>query len=537
MNFARFKIDQLEGAVLAHGFERDGLRLAKGHRLSRDDLSALSAAGVTRLMAAKLDEDDIGENQAAIAIAAAMKGHSFDVSGGVAGRVNLYAQAHGLLQIDAGLLNQLNGLDEGLAVSTLGQFKPVAPGELIATIKIIPFALPGALVEMAKQLLGPSALFKLHGFDRGDVHLIQTRLPHTLQKILDKTVVTLDQRLNSLGLEPPVSNVTEHKEQALAASIRQAIGDGAECIMIMGASAIVDRGDVVPTAIIEAGGIIDRFGIPVDPGNLLLLARIGEVAVIGLPGCARSIGRNGADIIMERTLAGLSLNDSDFALMGLGGLKKETAGRPQSREATGLTRKSGRTKTAAIVLAAGLSRRMGNQNKLLVNIKGAPMISRTLDAITNAGIDHIYVVTGFEQDAVQKALAKHSVKFVHNPAYEKGLGTSLAVGAKALSKDTAAAFVILGDMPYIKSQTLAALKEACQPNIDNMIVVPCWRGKRGNPVLFHHRFFASLASINGDHGARDIITDNPQHVVEVDVDDPGISIDLDTQAAFKQQQT
>src|SRR4029077_9338580 len=173
-----------------------------------------------------------------------------------------------------------------------------------------------------------------------------------------------------------------HAAADLAPVIRDAIGHVIDILFVYGSSAILDRRDVIPTAIVAAGGLIDHFGMPVDPGNLLLLGHLGERAVLGLPRCARSPKVNGFDWVLERLVAGLPVGPAEIMRMGSGGLLAEIPSRPLPRaEATRAAEPKPEAKPqgpriGALLLAAGQSRRMGGPNKLLAEIDGIPMVAR-----------------------------------------------------------------------------------------------------------------------------------------------------------------
>ena len=153
-------------------------------------------------------------------------------------------------------------------------------------------------------------------------------------------------------------------------------------ILVFGASAIVDRGDVIPSAVVKAGGEVLHLGMPVDPGNLMMLGALGDVPVIGVPSCARSPKLNGFDWVLARVMADVPVRPADIMDMGAGGLLAEIPTRPLPRE--GKPKPQRAPRVAAIVLAAGQSSRMGS-NKLLADVGGLPMVRRTLDAVVGCG--------------------------------------------------------------------------------------------------------------------------------------------------------
>ena len=440
-------------------------------------------------------------------------------------------EARGIAVIDRLRIDRLNAIDEGLTLATVPPYQLVEAGQMVATVKVNPLSLPGTVIAVGVALAGEDgALVRVAPFRALDVALVLTRLPGLKEGVLDKTVATVRARLEALGSRLRREVRCAHDEDAVAGAIAELATTGAALILIYGASAIVDRRDVVPAGIVKAGGTIERFGMPVDPGNLTLLAHLGTTPILGLPGSARSPRPHGSDWLLQRLLAGLPIVASDIAGLGVGGLLKDVPGRPQPRE--GRTRAAPRPRIAAIVLAAGQSRRMGRRNKLLAEIDGAPMIARAVDAALAAKVDPVVVVTGHQAAKVRAALAGREVRFAHNPDYAGGLSTSLKVGLEALPAGADGALICLGDMPRVSARHLDQLIATFAPDEGRAICVPAARGKRGNPVLFASAFFAEMKESRGDVGARHLIGAHADEVCEVAIGDDGIFVDVDTPSAL-----
>ena len=326
MIFAAVPLAAANGALLAHGQTVGALRWVKGRILSADDLAVAAAAGLTRLTVARLDPGDVPEAAAAQMLGAALSGANVTARPPAHGRVNLAAAAAGLLLFESAAVDALNAVDEALTLGTLPPHTRVAAGDLIATIKVIPYAVPGATLARATQVAMP---FCVAPFRATAVELIHTRLPGTTDKAIAKAESVTRARLEALGATVVGSRNCAHDVAALTALL--AATSDAAIVLVAGASATVDRGDVIPAAIVAAGGAVDRLGMPVDPGHLLCLGRVAGRVVIGLPGCARSPRRNGFDWVLERLVAGLPVTGQDIASMGVGGLLPETP-RPLPRE-------------------------------------------------------------------------------------------------------------------------------------------------------------------------------------------------------------
>jgi molybdenum cofactor cytidylyltransferase len=329
VKFGLFRVEDAQDCVLAHSLRRDGLSLAKGARLTGEILDALKAAGVEEVMAARLEDGDVEENAAAAQVAQMIAGAHLRRTAPVTGRCNLIAEAAGVLCVEPARIDALNAIDESLTAATLSPWSRVAAGDLVATVKIIPFAVPQHLLTRARALVEAPAL-RVAPFALRRVGVVSTLLPGLKKSVVAKTLRQLAARLEPAGAQIVAALEAPHDVAPLAQAMRQAARD-CDILIVFGASATVDRLDTVPAALAAAGGRIEHFGMPVDPGNLLLLGACGDTPVIGAPGCARSIARNGFDLVLERLLAGLQVTRVDIARMGVGGLLGEIASRPSPR--------------------------------------------------------------------------------------------------------------------------------------------------------------------------------------------------------------
>jgi|TARA_R110002073_G_scaffold107601_5_gene242335 molybdenum cofactor cytidylyltransferase len=537
MRFGSFPVTEAEGMVLAHSVRTGAKIFKKGRVLSGEDIEALSYAGVSTVYAAHLGIEDTQEDEAAATIAAALTGPNTRADTAFTGRANLYATAPGILRLNESTINEINALDEAITVATLPNFEVISEGQMLATVKIIPYAAPKQLVEHAASLAtGTSPTLELHPFKLKRAALILTSVEGTKQSILGKSETVIRARLGSLGASLFSVQTCRHDEASLIGAL-QAVPDGVEMILVLGASATGDRRDVVPASIEKSGGVIQHFGMPVDPGNLLLLAELKGRPVIGLPGCARSPKLNGADWVLQRLVAGLTVEPHDIQSMGVGGLLKEIPSRPQPRDAE---RPSDHLpRVAAIILGGGRSTRMGTVNKLTSDFEGKPMIAHVADAALASKADGIILVTGHEKEDVLKALAGRPMSYAHNPDYADGLSTSIKAGIEAateLDPPVNAAVILLGDMPLITADLIDRLINARDPAEEKLICVPVVGKKRGNPVLWDASFFSDLLNLSGDVGAKALMAQNSDLVCEVPVDGEGPLTDFDTPDALHQYQ-
>jgi molybdenum cofactor cytidylyltransferase len=437
-----------------------------------------------------------------------------------------------VLVVDRAKVDRINGVDEAITFATLAAYKPVVEGEMIATVKLIPFGVEAKLRDAAVAAASGGAL-RIAPYVIKRVGIVSTLLPGLAPKVVEKTLRVTAERLAPAGATIMAERRVPHDEAALKAAIKELLGLGAELVVVFGASAIADRRDVIPAAISGIGGAIEHFGMPVDPGNLLLIGNAGGVPVLGAPGCARSPVENGFDWVLMRLLAGLKVTRAELTGMGVGGLLMEIVTRPQPRES--LATDSNRN-VAAIILAAGRSTRMGGPNKLLADLGGKPLVRIVTEQALASKAQGVIVVTGHQADEIQKTLRGLKVTFVHNPDFADGLATSVKAGISAVPDNADGAVICLGDMPLISAHLIDRLIEAFAPDSGNLIAVPVSDGRRGNPVLWSRRFFNELMTLDGDIGARHLISRHSEAVAEVPVEGHGAFLDIDTPQALEAAQ-
>jgi len=529
MKFGPVPVGEAQGGIAVHSIRKPGLTLKKGTVIGPEEIAALQAGGIGEIVVARLEPGDVSEDQAAAEIAAAVAGEGVKVDRAFTGRANLFAHGPGVLVVDKTAIDCLNLIDESVTFATLPAYKPVVAGEMIATVKIIPFAVAGAVRDAAVSVARAKApLIRVAPYRLRKVGVVSTVLPGLAAKVIEKTLKVTAERLAPAGAAVVAERRVPHEQDAIAKAIDEVLREGADLVIVFGASAIADRRDAIPAAVETVGGRIEHFGMPVDPGNLLLIGEARGHPVLGAPGCARSPKENGFDWVLMRLLAGLAVPREAIAGMGVGGLLMEIVTRPQPRDEP--VAADGR-RIAAIVLAAGRSTRMGGPNKLLAEIGGRPLVRIAVEQALASRAKPVIVVTGHERERVEAALAGLPVKLVHNPAFAQGLGASLRAGIQAVPAEADGVIVCLGDMPQVDATLIDRLIAAFDPEKGALAVVPTIEGRRGNPVLWSRRFFHDLMAIEGDIGARHLIGRYGEAVAEVPVGKAAL-VDVDTPEAL-----
>lgn len=342
MQFGPVPLAQAQSKILAHNIAGpDGVRvLRKGRPLTAEDIETLAAIGRTSVYVATLEPDDVREDEAARRVANAVLGENLKISGTAGGRTNLLATTLGVLRVDVARLVQINQC-EGITLATLNAHGPVRARQIVATIKIIPFAVPGAVVTQAEAIAHAAqnhSVLRVEALAAQSVSLILSGSPSIQEKLLDD-FAPLTERISALGSHINAAHFIpledESGEAALAERLAAQKAAGARLIVLAGETAIMDRHDIVPRALERAGGRVECVGAPVDPGNLLMLGYLGGVPVLGAPGCARSRKINIIDWVLPRLLVGEALTRADIFTLGHGGLLEDAPERPAPRSKVG----------------------------------------------------------------------------------------------------------------------------------------------------------------------------------------------------------
>ena len=401
MKFGPVSPREAEGATAVHTIRQGSLVLKKGTLIGPVEVRALEAAGIPKIVVARLDADDVSEDQAAADIANAVAGPGVRVDKAFTGRANLFADKAGILVVEKDAIDDLNRVDEAITFATLPAYKPVVEGEMIATVKIIPFAVADSARKAALKVAS-KPFVRVAPYKIRKVGVVSTILPGLSAKVVDKTLKITQERLAPAGATIVAERRVPHDQATLAKALNEVLKEGAELVVVFGASAIADRRDVIPAAVEAIGGKIEHFGMPVDPGNLMLIGQAKGQPVLGAPGCARSPKENGFDWVLMRLLAGLPVSRSDITGMGVGGLLMEIVTRPQPRDEPV---PDGR-KIAAVILAAGRSTRMGGPNKLLAEIGGRPLVRIAAEEALASRAKPVIVVTGHQREQVEAEAAR-----------------------------------------------------------------------------------------------------------------------------------
>ncbi len=336
MKFGPVPLERAEGKILGHNVAGpDGRRLLrKGRPLTAEHIAQLRELGRSTIYLAELEPGDVEEDAAARRITQAVKGKGLRLAGSATGRVNLLATTRGLFRADTDRLARLNEL-QGITLAAVGSHAVVRPGQTVATVKVIPYALPESTVSQAEGIaVRSSPLLRVDELRSKKVGMILSGSPSVQERLVEE-FFPLQERVESLGSSIAVRDYVtlddECGEATLTSVLERQRDTGVRLILLAGETAIMDAHDIMPRAVERAGGRIECVGAPVDPGNLLMLAYLGDIPVLGAPGCARSRKTNVVDWVLPRLLAGDPLSRADIVALGHGGLLEDVPERPLPR--------------------------------------------------------------------------------------------------------------------------------------------------------------------------------------------------------------
>ncbi len=496
MKFGPVPVEESAGCILAHSMKIGGKRLKKGLCLSADDIRILRLSGCRTVTVAALEPHDLGEDEAARRIAEALISGSdgLTCTAPFAGRVNVHADKAGIVEIDSGRVFRLNSADERITLATLPRYERVAPRSMVATVKVITYAV--AEDRVAAAAAAASGALRLRRPVHESASLILTRSAGQPEHLAEKGRRSVLARLGAFGIRLEETRSVPHEAGSVGQAIRESSGG---MVLLLTGSATSDPEDVGPSALRMAGGRLLRFGMPVDPGNLLFLGEISGRPVIGLPGCARSPALNGADWVLERTACGVSIGSQDIAAMGTGGLLKEIPTRPHSRSAAV---SAARPFIEAAVIGSG----------------GRDSLRRMLKAAVRSRADRVRTVSARGHDS-RLAAEFPGVSAVSVPG---GCGRSGFIRAAVGAVDSSADAVLLlpSDGPAVTSDQIDRLIAAFSPADGREICRFAQAdGRQRPPVLFGRRFFESLAELPDFGGAASVAAAAGEFTAEIRLHD------------------
>ncbi|WP_372009561.1 molybdopterin-binding protein [Paenibacillus chitinolyticus] len=346
------KVEDAIGLVLAHDLTRiipgefKGRLFRKGHQISEEDIPALLSIGKEHIYVLELAEGYLHEDEAALRLASAVRGTNTERTEPHEGKVTLKSAIHGLAKIDKAFVDEVNGIGR-IVMSTIRTNTVVKPGQALAGTRVIPLVIeeePVARVErLAAQRRSGQALTagSLEPLSGGPADAAGTPLPAELVavkpfrslrvglittgsevfkgRIEDKFGPVVRAKVEALGSKVIDQRFTPDDMDAIVTEIRHFIGLGADLILVTGGMS-VDPDDRTPGAIARAGARIVSYGTPMLPGSMLMMAYIGSVPVMGLPGCVMHDPYTSFDVLLPRICAGEEIFREDITEMGYGGL-------------------------------------------------------------------------------------------------------------------------------------------------------------------------------------------------------------------------
>ena len=522
------------GSVIAQTYNLPGKTISKGTFVTSEIVDYFKEFDVQTILCAVPANGDIHEDEAAEAISNAIDKNQIYVEKASTGRVNFKSQSLCLVRYERALIREVNLVDESIAFSIVEHNQLLAKNDLIATLKIIPFFTQKKYVDQVISILAKNELFNTHSLNRKKVSLIQTSFEWQKKSMFKATSNVTRNRLEALDCSLNEEKLICHDYKALCSEIRSSIGSGIDILLISGASAITDRSDYIPRAILSEGGKIIQYGLAVDPGNLLLIGKVGNTTVIGMPGCARSPKLNGFDWVLQLLMADIPISREELAEMGAGGLLMEIASRPLPRALAKSVSKREK-KVMGVILAAGNSTRMGKDNKLLRNIGDAPLIRNTAIEMLKSDLDSCSIVLGYQSDKVADVIKDLNVNLILNPLWKEGQASSLRAAINTLDSTYSDLLIMLGDLPGIKSIHINSIIEEhlLTDNRKSKITIPSFKGQKGNPVIWGRSFFDDLSNLEGDVGGRSLFSEHPAAINILEMENPWVVKDTDTPEDFE----
>ncbi len=312
------------GHVLCHDMTRiipgveKGAVFKKGHIVTEEDIPVLLSIGKEHLYVWEKPEGMLHEDEAAEILCKICMGSHMRRGGVSEGKIELTADCDGLLKVDTEHLNEVNGLGEIVIASRHGNF-PVKKGDKLAGMRVVPLVIEEEKMDRAVEVSGGSPLLNVLPFGRKKAAIITTGTEVFTGRIRDAFGPVIRKKLEAYDVEVLGQTILDDKTDKITRAIRDYAAQGADLIFCTGGMS-VDPDDTTPTAIRNTGADIVSYGAPVLPGAMFLLAYLGDLPVMGLPGCVMYARRTIFDLVLPRVMAGERLTADDLRVYGEGGL-------------------------------------------------------------------------------------------------------------------------------------------------------------------------------------------------------------------------
>ena len=308
--------------ILGHTIKLKNITLKKGKTINQNDINLLTKHKISSIYVGLLKKDDYSENLSAAKIAKHIISKNILEPIVNNGRADLFANKNGMLNINRESLIKINFTYPDVAVCSLKSYTLVKKGQLLGNVKILPYALNKKIIYKILKDNSLKRIFQIIEKKLDKVAVIFTKSNKDYVNN-NKILNALNDRLKKFGSKIISENICEHNHTDLCFTLGKLIKEKPQLILIYGETSISDNNDVVPRAIREARGKVLSTILPTDPGNLLLVGKIEKIMVIGVPGCAKSIKRNGFDDVLERVFYGEKFTKKKLASLADGGLYKD----------------------------------------------------------------------------------------------------------------------------------------------------------------------------------------------------------------------
>lgn len=320
----KIKTTEAVGHVLQHDIteiipgEFKGRAFKKGHIITEEDIPHLLRLGKDHIFVFELGEDKIHENEGAMILGKLGQGENISLGSEIKeGKINFNSSIDGILKVDSEKLFELNMLGE-ISFATLPNNIPVKKGELVGGARIIPLVIEKEKMDRAKDLI-KEPILNVRPYKKYKVGIITTGNEVFYGRIEDKFGPVILEKLKPYNSEIIGQALCPDDKEIIKEKAREFLDKGATIIIFTGGMS-VDPDDMTPTSIIELGGELISYGAPVLPGSMFLLSYLGDIPMMGLPGCVMFAKKTVFDLVLERVMTGERLTKADIMRYATGGL-------------------------------------------------------------------------------------------------------------------------------------------------------------------------------------------------------------------------
>jgi len=542
MRCSEFNVNKVKGLRCFDEIHLNGYTIAKGKKLDDKDIELLKKNNIHKLFCAEEELNDVNFQIALRQLCAQLCGESTAYSIGDDGMARIVAAHDGVFACSEERCAKFNRFSDFAMLNTIAPYQQVKAGEVIAILQTdYPLISQVEIDKILYSISGNDALLQVMQLKPQNAALLYTHFYNTPEEDnkFTTTVQKLITEVEHLPIEFSAEYNTAHNIKDITDTLGHAVGKNHDIVFIICGQRSGSKIDTIRLALKNFVDDIVCANIPQTGISDFVVATRRDVKIVCLPYEYDELHSSLIKRLILQVVASDKLLAINFAHLPNANLPQgmELSIREQARlSGNGAESDSNQNNIAAIVLAAGCSRRAG-MNKLLADINGTPLFLKAVHAAIRSKAKPVYVITGYQNEEIEKALENLDVNILHNPSFRSGVKTSIMLGLNSLPSNCKAALLIPADMPNVTERFLNKMIKSYNPNAKAQLLVATHKGTKHNPVLWSRELFKQADIVPEEANIRVIFPQHEDYTTKVETSNKKILLDVTYRGDIERLQT